>query len=273
MIFCCPSCGEALQKTENTLRCPKGHSYDLAKQGYVHLLPVQQMHAKIPGDTKQMVDARRSFLALGHYDPFREKLQSLALRYLPQNGVLLDAGCGEGFYTEALFAAARQKGGFAAGFDISKFAVRAAAGKYKGIDFAVASIFHIPVGDNAVDVLTDVFAPIVPSEFCRVLKPGGVMLLAVPGARHLYGMKEVLYTAPYENEEHDTAYAGFEFLGRECVSGTITVEGTESIEALFSMTPYYWKTDVAGAERLRRLKSLETEIKFDFLIYRKTQPC
>ena len=109
----------------------------------------------------------------------------------------------------------------------------------------------------------------MPEEFLRVLKPGGVMILAVPGARHLWGMKEVLYTAPYENEEHDTAYNGFEYLGRESVQREITVEGRENIEALFSMTPYYWKTDVAGGERLRALDTLKTEIKFDFLVYRK----
>ena len=177
--------------------------------------------------------------------------------------------CGEGFYTAALFDAAKAVNGSVTGVDISKFAVKAAAGKYKGIDFAVASLFHIPCGNESVDVLTDVFAPIVPEEFRRVLKPGGVMILAVPGAKHLWGMKEVLYTAPYENEEHDTAYDGFEYLGRESVQRDITVEGKENIEALFSMTPYYWKTDVAGGERLRALETLHTEIKFDFLVYRK----
>ena len=143
------------------------------------------------------------------------------------------------------------------------------AGRHKGIDFAVASLFHIPCAAESVDVLTDVFAPIVPAEFHRVLKPGGTMILAVPGARHLYGMKEVLYDAPYENEEHGTDYEGFEFLGGESVRREITVEGAENIEALFSMTPYYWKTDVAGGERLRRLNTLETEIKFRFLVYRR----
>ena len=170
---------------------------------------------------------------------------------------------------QQLAQAAREKGGGTAGIDISKFAVRAAAGRYKGIDFAVASLFHIPCAAESADVLTDVFAPIVPAEFRRVLKPGGVMILAVPGARHLYGMKEVLYAAPYENEERDTDYEGFAFLGSESVRREITVEGAENIEALFFMTPYYWKTDVAGGERLRRLDTLQTEIKFRFLVYRR----
>ena len=269
MLFCCPACSGALERREHALVCPKGHSYDLARQGYVHLLPVKQMHAKVPGDTKQMVDARRQFLSLGHYDAFRDKLKALTEAYLPEGGAVLDAGCGEGFYTAALLDAAKAVNGSVTGVDISKFAVKAAAGKYKGIDFAVASLFHIPCAAESVDVLTDVFAPIVPEEFLRVLKPGGVMILAVPGAKHLWGMKEVLYTAPYENEEHDTSYDGFEYLGRESVQREISVEGRENIEALFSMTPYYWKTDVAGGERLRALEILKTEIKFDFLIYRK----
>ena len=231
MIFCCPACGSALEREDRALRCANGHSYDIARQGYVHLLPVKQMHAKIPGDTKQMVDARRVFLSGGYYDAFRDKLAELTDKYLPENGVVLDAGCGEGFYTSALYEKAK--------------------------------------AENSADVLTDVFAPIVPEEFFRVLKPGGVMILAVPGARHLYGMKEVLYKEPYENEEHDTAYDGFEYLGRACVQKFITVNGQENIEALFSMTPYYWKTDVEGGERLRALDVLGTEIKFDFLVYRK----
>ena len=74
MIFCCPACGSALEREDRALRCANGHSYDIARQGYVHLLPVKQMHAKIPGDTKQMVDARRVFLSGGYYDAFRDKL-------------------------------------------------------------------------------------------------------------------------------------------------------------------------------------------------------
>ena len=228
MVFCCPACGGALQKRDRALVCPKGHSYDLARQGYVHLLPVKEMHAKVPGDTKQMVDARRRFLATGPDNAFRDKLAALVAESLPAGGAVLDAGCGEGFYTAALYDAARERGGTVSGVDISKFAVKAAAGKYKGIDFAVASLFHLPIADESVDVLTDVFAPIVPGEFHRVLKPGGTMMLAVPGARHLYGMKEVLYTAPYENEEHDTFYEGFDCLAHESVQRGIRVLWAEN---------------------------------------------
>ncbi len=126
MIFCCPACGSALEREDRALRCANGHSYDIARQGYVHLLPVKQMHAKIPGDTKQMVDARRVFLSGGYYDAFRDKLAELTDKYLPENGVVLDAGCGEGFYTSALYEKAKAKKRF--GFRRGHLEIRGESG-------------------------------------------------------------------------------------------------------------------------------------------------
>ena len=268
MVFCCPLCGLPLSKTEHGCACENGHSFDAARQGYVHLLPVNRMHAKIPGDSKEMVEARTKFLSLGYYAPFREALFRLAREFLPEGGVVLDAGCGEGYYTAALLDAAREKRGRCAAFDISKFAVKAAAGRVKGVEFAVASSFHIPVADGAVDLLTAVFSPFAEAEFRRAVKPGGVMLLAVPSARHLWGLKCALYEKPYENGERVDEYPGFAFLRRESVRGEMTVRGAENIRALFAMTPYLWRTESAAVERLGALDTLTTEIGFDFLLYR-----
>ena len=134
MIFCCPACGSALEREDRALRCANGHSYDIARQGYVHLLPVKQMHAKIPGDTKQMVDARRVFLSGGYYDAFRDKLAELTDKYLPENGVVLDAGCGEGFYTSALYEKAKAKYGSVSGVDISAAQTTVLDGLLTGCD-------------------------------------------------------------------------------------------------------------------------------------------
>ena len=108
----------------------------------------------------------------------------------------------------------------------------------------------------------------VPGEFARVLRPGGVLLFAVPGPRHLFGLKEVLYARPYENQRRDVAYPGFSCVERVPVERAITVTGPQ-VQALFAMTPYYWKTPVDGARRLAALDKLTTEIGFDFLVYRK----
>lgn len=273
MLFVCPNCGGKLERSDNRYVCPAGHSYDIAAEGYVHLLPPNKMHAKIPGDTKQMVKSRRDFLETGFYSLFRDELSRIAAQALKgkENPAILDAGCGEGYYTNGIKTHLESIGLNAeySGFDISKFAVKAAAKKYQGIQFAVASIFGIPVAEQSIDLVADVFAPLVPEEFCRVLKPGGTLVLAVPGERHLYGLKEILYDSPYENEHKDTDYEGFDFIRRTAVPGTLTTKDPKIMEDLFAMTPYYWKTPAEGSQRLRETACLTTEIQFDFLTYRK----
>lgn len=135
-----------------------------------------------------MVQARRRFLQTGGYAPFAEKLRQLVTDALrgKENPLLLDVGCGEGYYTGFLYDGLQKEEipARVAGFDISKEAVRLAAGRYKGIAFAVASSFAIPVADGACDCVTEVFSPLVPEEFRRVIKPGGTLILVVPGHRH-----------------------------------------------------------------------------------------
>ena len=270
MIFCCPACGSALEREDRALRCANGHSYDIARQGYVHLLPVKQMHAKIPGDTKQMVDARRVFLSGGYYDAFRDKLAELTDKYLPENGVVLDAGCGEGWYDRCIAQAFAEKGSRVqlAGFDIAKPAVRLAAKALPAAKYAVASSFAQPVRTGWADLLLNCFSPFAQEEFRRVLRPGGRMIYVVPGAEHLYQMKAVLYDTPYKNPVQEVAYEGFRPIGEREVSGSITVPAGQ-LEALFAMTPYYWKTPRDGAARLAALPELTTDIAFRFLVFEK----
>jgi len=272
MIFTCPICKGMLHQQDKAYACANGHSYDIAAEGYVHLLPPNKMHSKIPGDNKQMVASRRGFLEAGFYQLFSDKLNELVHECIGvQDPILLDAGCGEGYYTSRLYDYMAIRGLFPQvyGFDISKFAVKAAAKKYKQIRFAVGSIFSIPVEDDAVDCVIDVFAPIVEAELNRVLKPGGFLILAVPGVRHLYGLKEILYENPTENEYKQEEYAGFAFVKRVPVLGDIVMNGNQIIMDLFAMTPYYWKTTVEGGERLKQTNHLSTHIEFDFLVYQK----
>lgn len=269
--FCCPICGGELKCGEQSAVCPRGHSFDRARQGYFHLLPVQKMHAKIPGDSPEMVSSRRRFLERGYYQPFQSELCKLVRECLenipPEKAVILDAGCGEGYYTGALGRAFPQAAVY--GFDISRAAVKAAAGKYKGISFAVASSFSIPVPDEFCHLLIDVFSPLAQTEFARVLRPGGAFIYAVPGQRHLMGLKEILYEQPYENLRQETEYPGFSFIARHEVKREIWIPDAETALDLFAMTPYYWKTGVEGGRRLGETKGFSTEISFDFLVYRK----
>lgn len=266
----CPVCSQPLTEEAHRFLCPAGHTFDRAKEGYVHLLPANQKHSPDPGDTREMVGSRRLFLESGYYNAFAEQLAYLTGSLLQSHThpVILDIGCGEGFYTRYLKKAAGPQS-VLCGIDISKWAVRLAARKNKDCTFAVASVFHLPAASQSVDLAVNVFAPMAETEICRVLKPHGYLIYAVPGPRHLYQLKEAVYDQPYENERRHTDYKGLTFLRRIPVEQTLTLRDPAAIQALFAMTPYFWKTPKEGCMRLKQLKELITEIHFDFLLYQK----
>jgi 23S rRNA (guanine745-N1)-methyltransferase len=268
-VFCCPVCGAPLTREARALRCPAGHSYDLAKEGYVNLLPVNHRHSASPGDDREMVAARTRFLDGGWYAPLRERLCGLAEQVCGADPVLLDAGCGEGYYTAALCAALRHHGGRTAGVDLSKAAARKAAKRCADAEIAVSSVYRLPVRDASVDLLVNCFSPLAAEEFARVLKPGGHFLYVVPGPKHLWELKSVLYDAPYENEEKREDYPGFRLTGVEPVETSFTLYDAESIQALFHMTPYTWKTPKHGAERLAQRSELTVTAQFRIHEYRR----
>ena len=270
-IFRCPVCGGPLVREAHVYRCENRHSYDIAKEGYTYLLPPNQKHSAAPGDDKGMAAARREFLSKGYYTPLLNTICSEILARTGDAPTLLDTGCGEGWYTAGVYQAllAAGKTPRMAGTDISKFILRYAAKREKRVEFAVASSYHLPVADGAVDVLLNCFSPLALEEFRRVLKPGGVFLYVVPAADHLWELKQVLYDRPYPNEEKETPYEGFTYDAIVPVDGRITLESQADIHALFQMTPYYWKTPKAGAERLAALDALDCRIAFRIHIFRK----
>lgn len=270
-LFCCPICAQGLDRQDSRYLCPQGHSFDRAAAGYVHLLPANKMHSKDPGDDKGMATARNRFLSGDYYAPLRDALAELALAYAPKGADILDAGCGEGYYSAALYRALVQ-GGKApkmAGVDLSKHALRRAAKREKAIEFAVASVYDLPVGDRQADLLVNCFSPLALEEFLRVLRPGGFYFYVVPGARHLWELKEVLYPSPYPNEEKLTPYQGLRYLEVKEVDGSIHLPDQQTISDLFQMTPYFWKTPKEGAQRLSQLTELDTTISFRIHVFRK----
>ena len=264
-IMKCPVCGQALISDNRTWRCANRHSYDVAKEGYVNLLSAHRSGDKI-GDNREMALSRRDFLNKGYYAPLAEAVTECLSRYSSDGDTVLDICCGEGYYTA--FAAQRLNRRFY-GFDLSKNMVRLAAKRMLDARFFVANIAAIPITDGAVKAAFHLFAPFHAAEFRRIIADDGVLITAIPGRDHLYGLKEVLYDQPYRNDEKEPSAEGMIAIERIRVRGEITLHSREDIDALFQMTPYYYHTPSDGMKRLEERTTLTTPVEFILIIYQK----
>lgn len=270
-LLCCPVCAAPLDRGEKAYTCPNGHSFDRAREGYVHLLPANHMHSRHPGDDAEMAAARTRFLSRDYYAPLRRALEELALSHTGDSPAVLDSGCGEGYYTAGLYKALAGAGRRVrmAGVDLSKTALRRAARRAPEAEFAVASVYHLPAADRSADLLLDCFAPLALDQFRRVLKPGGAFLYVVPAPEHLWQLKQVLYDRPYRNPEEEIPYDGFSYEAVIPVETDLEVPGDDLMD-LFRMTPYRWKTPREGVERLSALDGLTVRAAFRIHVFRRT---
>ncbi|MBQ7363276.1 MAG: methyltransferase domain-containing protein [Clostridia bacterium] len=269
MSFVCPVCHGELESFGNMKKCPRGHSFDRAKEGYYNLLLSKKggMH----GDNAEMVRARRAFLERGYYEPLAERVAERVLELTPRGGTVLDAGLGEGYYTDRVERALALRDGTSRvhGFDISKTAVRYAAKKNPRLSLAVASSYDIPAADASFNTVISIFSPLAREEIHRVLSTHGTFVFAYPGRRHLMGLKSAIYDLPRENEPDAAELAGFELIASDRLNYTVTVNGADAVRELFMMTPYAYRTGAAERDRLYALSSVSTEIEFCVDVYRK----
>lgn len=252
MALCCPICGGALLQEACRWRCGEGHSFDIARQGYVNLLPVQQKHSLTPGDTREQVLSRRSFLEAGFYAPIADALLQAA-RELGATGPLLDSGYGEGWYGTRL---AQALGTDLIGLDISKEAVRMAAARYKGPLWLCATAAHIPVTDGSIGLLTSLFAVTVPGEFRRVLRKDGLFFQVLAAQDHLLGLKGIIYDRlTLKQKDSVPELPGFTLVKSLPIRFSFAVEG-EQVRKLLSMTPHVYRIGPEGAARLEAVTTL-----------------
>ena len=257
--YLCPLCQSPLVLDDKTLSCDNNHSFDFAKEGYVHLLPVQMKKSLAPGDDKNMVQARRDFLSLGHYQFLRDALADEVLKHSPQ--VLVDLGCGEGYYTSHLQQALPEAKVY--GIDISKPAVKYAAKRNKDVHYSVATNAHLPFANHYVDVIANVFAPLVGKECERILKADGQIISASPGPNHLVELKAAIYD---EIELHTTPTppSGFRLAQARELEQTILLESEKAVQALLAMTPFGWK--ITEQKKQALLASLPVKITLNFIL-------
>lgn len=260
-LLMCPVCREKLSLTEKTWHCVNRHSYDLAKQGYVNLHVVQHKHSKNPGDTPESVQARRAFLSAGHYAPLQQAVVQKIAQLRIEN--LLDIGCGEGYYTNAMQAEVLQ----CIGVDIAKNAVQVAAKLNKDITWVVGTGATLPVLDASIDLCTSLFSPIPKQEILRVLKDNGYLMVVTPAEQHLYAMREALFE---EVKAHDSAkfveqlQDAFDLVEDIVIDAPMQLNQSD-LKNLIAMTPYAYK---AKPERRAALEAHETfDLAAQFQIY------
>lgn len=271
-LLVCPLCGTPLARTEKSLRCTAGHTFDIAKSGYVNLLPPGKEKNARTGDEKEMVKAREEFLSLGHYGLITDALADAVAHQAPQSSyTVCDMGCGEGYHTcrfAERLASITGADVLAVGFDASKYAAERASKRSvrngflpkDGIGavhegavsayFLPGNIFRLPLADHSVNVALSMFAPVAGDEAKRVLTEDGILVVVSSGKEHLLEMRRRIYDNVHLSDELPVLPDGFREIARIRSRYLTAIQTTEDLMALFTMTPFYYKTTEAGRSRL-----------------------
>ncbi|MFF4956309.1 putative RNA methyltransferase [Streptomyces sp. NPDC001222] len=233
----CPTCGARLHSHRASLRCPVGHTYDIARHGYASLLTGTRA---VSGDDAAMVRARDRFLSTGRYRLIRQAVVRLAADAAPDRCTVVDVGCGTGYYLAGVLD--RMPGARGLGLDTSVRALRSATRAHDRAAAVTWDVFRpFPLAEGAADVLLNVFAPRNPSQFHRVLRPTGRLVVARPTGRHLAELRGQVPTMltvdpAKERRLHQALDPYFEAAGSRRVEYTTCLTGPEALD-LIAMTP------------------------------------
>ena len=273
----CPIDGERLVSSGKQLACSNGHTFDIARQGYVNLLPVQHKRSKQPGDSKAMVLARSRFLDTGIYMPVAKKLNELALSQMSEDSdlCLLDAGCGEGYYLDSLCHFLSEKDGQAnlsfIGLDISKDAIIQSSRRNKQICWLVGTNRQPPVVAESVDIILCLFGFVSVEGFRKALKPGGLLILVDPGPEHLKELREIIYAEVNKTEQSESVaqQSGFTLLIKQALTYHARIDSNEKISHLLLMTPHFYRASKEGRARAEKLSELDVTVDVFFRVLQK----
>lgn len=261
--FICPLCREPFG---SEFLCPQGHRFDTAREGYIHLLPVQKKGSREPGDNPDMLTARRTFLEGGHYQPIVEAITT-AFTHTGTLTSLLDLGAGEGYYTQAMAQAFPEAAVY--GIDISKAGIRAAARRYPHCRFAIASNRDLPLADQSFSHAMNIFAPLVDEELARILLPEGYLVRVSPAPEHLREIKALLYKDVLLHPEDTYHPQGFHRIDRTRVQQPFVIRELTTLHQLIHMTPYAWKLNHIGPTDLSTALPLTITLDVWVTIWRK----
>lgn len=261
----CPLCHTALQQAERYYHCENNHHFDIAKEGYVNLLPVQHKNSKQPGDSKAMLQQRRLFLQSGAYQPLVDALTTVMQNLQPS--CLLDSGCGEGYYSRQLQPALATDTELHA-MDISKAAIQLAAKQGSGIRYCVASAKELPYPADSFDAILLLCAPFQASELQRVLQDEGALVLVSAAPQHLLEFKQGIYQQVKLHSDAIRVIEGFVHKQRQHCAFVLNQLSPESYLSLLNMMPLGWKLTEEQKQTLcARLTQLQADFYID--VYRK----
>lgn len=250
----CPVCTQPLEPVAGVWRCENGHDFDVARQGYVNLLTVEQKHSKNPGDTRAQVAARKEFLDEGHYSSIADTVCEILAGDRPTS--VLDAGCGEGYYLTQLQHHLPDADCW--GLDISKEAVRYAAARNKKARWLVGTAVRLPFADESFDCVISMFALTAPAEFARVLKPGGIFLQVLAGEEHLMALKRLIYPEILRREKVlHPALEGFVLEESRTLEFPVLLQENRQVQNLFAMTPHFFRITKDGAANIAAAETLD----------------
>ena len=254
-LFICPKCKEKLEERGGSLYCLNNHCFDIAKEGYVNLMLANDKHSLNPGDNDDMVVSRDLFLNKGYYSKMAQEVSIIVSKY--KRKVVLDAGCGTGYYTKQLVA------NNVYGIDISKKAVKIASKKDSNISFAVSSVFNTPFKDNTFDAIISIFSPLAFEEFSRILKDDGIVVCVFPGEMHLIELKKAIYGTETILNDKAVSSDKFTSIEKQNIKGRMLLN-QDDISNLVRMTPYFYTTPKEKLDNLNGVESLD--VQYDFII-------
>jgi len=266
-VWNCPFCRQGLRFNESgkSWSCENNHSFDCAREGYVNLLPSNKKRSSDPGDNAEMIAARRRIHTAQIYQPLAQAVQAELADLKPITRIL-DLGCGEGYYSDALQQAKPEARICAV--DISRPAIKLAAKNYPAVNFAVASTFALPVASESQDLLVRIFAPSDGAEILRVLRQEGVYLEVTPAPGHLWALREALYDTPRAHAATREELEGMSLLKSSTVDFEVDM-GQALLRDLVAMTPFAHRGHREKREQLLALDSLTVEMAFSICLFKK----
>lgn len=261
----CPVCHTPLKRRDASLTCESGHTFTIAAKGYSNLIPNQK---PLHGYNRSFFENRKTMMHAGLYNHVVEATVQVLEESFGQSSekhqrlTILDAGCGEGFYSRTLN---EQYGYQVIGLDVAKDGIAVAAAGGGDVLWLVGDVANIPLTDHSVDAILDVFTPANYAEFSRVLKPCGKLIKVIPGPQHMIEIRELLgddlSSQTYSNKrvyDYFEEHLGVDNHLHACKTIDLITKSNSFIEGLLQMTPVMFNQN-KDAFDISRLTSITVD--------------